>query len=152
MHTRLATIDDKATLVALGERAYTEARYDRYPFNRAKLEQLFDRTQTLAPAMFSIVLVDNDRLVGMVVGLVTEHFFADMIYATFLALYVEPDKRGGFGAFKLLRHFEEECIARGADEILVGNSSNVAPARTVDLFHRLGYSIVGANAVKYIGD
>src|SRR3990172_1927449 len=152
MHTQLATGDDKAAMIALGARADTEARHNRSPPHLGKVERMFGHTQAANGLIFGIVLIDEGVMIGMVIGLVTEHFFADMIYAANLVLYVVPEKRGGRGAVKLIRHFERECIARGANEILIGSTSNVQPARTMELYHALGYQPIGANAVKYLGE
>lgn len=151
MHTRFALQEDLQAVLALGERAYKEARYgDRYPFNGAKLVKLFDMAMD-SDSVFLIVVEHDHEVIGLVLGLVTEHFFADMTYATFMALYVAPEQRKGRVALKLLRAFEAEAARRGANEILVGNSSNIDPIRVVRLFTACGYTPIGANAVKYIG-
>lgn len=153
MKTRMAIESDRAALVALGVRAYREARYGRYPLNCEKLISLFDLTQKSNSPFFIVVLLDDsDVAIGMLIGLVTEHFFAEMAYATNLVLYVAPEKRGLHGAVRLIRAFEQEAIARGAEEILIGAASNIDAARTIELYHKLGYQPVGANSVKYIGE
>jgi GNAT superfamily N-acetyltransferase len=139
-------------MIALGERAYTEARYSRYPLNSDKIARLFDSCFEDDSPFFCIALCDGETIAGVVLGLVTEHFFADMVYATFMTLYVEPEYRGGFGALRLIRSFEAEAASRGANEILVGNSSGINAMRVARLFAALGYQPIGANAIKYIGE
>jgi GNAT superfamily N-acetyltransferase len=99
-----------------------------------------------------LVAVQEGDVVGLLYGIVTEHFFADMCYATNVMLYVAPEARGSWAVVKLIRRFERESRARGADEILIGNTSGINAARTVQLYARLGYHPVGANAVKYSGE
>jgi len=152
MLIRPATIYDRDAVLKLGEAAYVEARYTRYPFNAAKLERLFDMTQGDNASLFLLVAEHEGVLVGFVLGLVTEHFFASMVYATYMALYLVPAHRRGRNGMRLIQSFEQEAIRRGADEILIGNSSNIEPTRVATLFSACGYRLIGANAIKYVGE
>jgi ribosomal protein S18 acetylase RimI-like enzyme len=151
MITRLATMADMDVVLALAARAHAEGRYGRYPMSHAKASYLFMRAQT-EQEFFCVVAEQQNELVGFMVGLVCEHFFSNMTYATNIALYVTPEQRGSWAAAKLIRTFEREADARGAHEILIGAASDIKPARVLRFYHALGYQPVGANAVKYLGD
>lgn len=152
MHIRRATRWDIPQLVALAGDAFSEARYARYPFSADKARQIVHMAQD-SDNIFVFVAVDaDDRPVGFLAALITEHYFADMIYATNIALYVSPEARGSRAAFKLVREFERVARAKGAAEILLGVTSGVQAQRTVEFYNRLGFQTVGALTVKYIGE
>jgi GNAT superfamily N-acetyltransferase len=152
MKARIVTEQDREAVYTLSKNAHAEGRYSRYPIHMAKVESLFNRAIE-DKDFFCIVAEDGSgQLVGFFYGLVVEHFFSNMRYAMNAALYVEPAFRGSWAARMLVRKFEQIAIERGADEIMIGATSDINPARVVSFYYALGYQPVGANCVKYIGE
>lgn len=151
MAARLHTAADLPQVYALAERAYLEARYNRHPLRKEKFARLAELAENQPDSVVLLVAENGGKLVGFMCGIVTEHYFADMVYATNLALYVTPEARGSHACLNLLRLFEQEARARGASEIMLGVTSGVQQERTARLYNALGYETVGALTVKYIG-
>jgi GNAT superfamily N-acetyltransferase len=150
MKARLVTAADYPACLALVREAHAEGRDARYELDEQKVRELFDRSLR-GTDYFCIVADDDGIIVGLTYGLVTEHFYSVMRYATNVMFYVTPSRRGSWASVRMLRLFEREAQRRDADEMLIGNSSGVEAARTVELFYALGFQPVGANCVKYFG-
>jgi GNAT superfamily N-acetyltransferase len=138
-------------VLALSRYAHAEGRYSRYLMNADKVDQLFNLALR-GEDFFCVVVEHEGNIVGLMYGVVTDHFFSDMRYAANVALYVTPKLRGTWAAPHLVREFERVAVERGANEILIGTASGVDAVRTVEFYHALGYQPVGANCVKYIGE
>lgn len=80
-----------------------------------------------------------DPEIGMMMGTITSTWFDPVNRAYEQVLYVLPHRRGGIAAVRLVKAFEKECKARGASDIIVGNSAGI-----VDdlgrLYKALGYT------------
>jgi GNAT superfamily N-acetyltransferase len=151
MNIRLAKPDDMPAVFELAERGYRESRYNRYPLRPEKFQNLADLAEA-EPDSVLCVVAEETGIIGMLCAIVTEHYFADMVYATNLALYVDPDSRGKLVAPKMIRGFERAARVRGVDEIMLGATFGVESDRTLRLFNALGYETIGGLTVKYIGD
>lgn len=150
MTIREATQDDIEAIINMGEAMHAESpRFAPYPFSRGKAERL---ARSLICDADGILLVAerDDELIGMMAGLVTEHFFSSAACATDFVLYVQPGLRGGSAAPRLIQTFEEAAKARGAADVAPGISTGVAPDQTRALYEKLGYTAVGYTMVKAI--
>jgi predicted GNAT superfamily acetyltransferase len=142
---RPATPEDTEQLIALAGDVFNGTRYSRYTFNADKCRRLGQ-----LEGMVLLVAVDAaDRPVGFLAGVITDHYFADMVYATNIALVVSQEARGSRAALKLVREFERVAKARGADEIVLGVTAGYHAPRIEKFYNALGYSTVGALTVKY---
>jgi GNAT superfamily N-acetyltransferase len=153
MRVRHATRWDIPRIVQLATVAFAEARYGRYAFNAEKAERMI--LDSIDNDDIAVLVVEHDSIgapFGFLAGIVTEHYFADTIYATNIALYVSPNRRGSRAAYRLVREFERVARAKGASEIMLGVTSGVGARRTERFYNALGYSTVGALTVKYIGE
>ena len=90
----------------------------------------------------------DNKVVGMILGMVTEHFFGRDLVASDLVVYVHPDHRGGTMVVRLLKKFEAWAYATGAKVIVLSVSTEIKADRTGELYKRLGYRISGVMAVK----
>lgn len=151
MLIRSAVPDDIPTLVDLGEYMKKESpRYRRYPYSR---EKVLNFTYNLMEADHGIVIVaeQNDVIIGMMLGFVTEFFFTDdAAFASDFVLYVVPEKRGSSAAARLVREFEARAHMLGADEVAPGTSTGVAKERTRKFYEGLDYNAVGHALVKVL--
>ena len=72
-----------------------------------KVDQVI-RTILANPDRWFLHLAESDgTIIGMYAGFLTEYYFSQDLMACDLALFVEPDKRGGRAAIRLIRAFEE---------------------------------------------
>lgn len=142
MHIRQATLDDIPNLVALGRLMHQESVYRTYALDVEKLALLLKH---LLDEAAGIVLVaeSSGAIVGGFVGMVVEHWFGLTKQAVDLALFMEPSHRGGRTAFRLLNAYVEEAKNRGADQIVMANSTGVDMERVADLFEAVGFEKTG---------
>jgi hypothetical protein len=80
----------------------------------------------------------------MYAGYITEYYFGKDLIAQDLLLFVDPTKRGGLAAVKLITAFEDWAFAKGVKEVCPASSTMVAPERTAMLYNLLGYTNVGS--------
>lgn len=81
----------------------------------------------------------DGELIGMIAGAIAENLVTVGKYATDLAVYVVPTKRGGSILPRLVATLEKWAFANGADDVMLGISTGVHPEKTVYLYERLGY-------------
>ena len=143
---RQGDTDDIMSLIMLGREMHKESpRFRDMDYDEDKLMHL---GLGLAEQGGIFIAEKDDKPVGMVLGMVTEHFFGHDLMATDLAFYVHPDHRGGTLAVRMLKKFEAWAFSLGAKVISVGVSTEVGSERTGQLYERLGYRITGCLAVK----
>lgn len=148
MIIRKATGSDIGDLIELGAAMHAESpRYRDLEFVPEKLAALADH---VLPLGLAIVADDGGVLVGMLIGLVTEHWFSTTKMATDLATYISPRHRGGTLLWRLVKAFEVEALRHGASEVSLGISSEVATEQTAALYARLGYERSSIGMVKYV--
>lgn len=82
---------------------------------------------------------DTGDVRGVMLGCIAPVWYAQSLRAMQEILYVHPKYRGGTCMLRLIRAFEKECIARGADSIVLGCSSGENVERYTALMKRLGY-------------
>ncbi|MGE0367055.1 MAG: N-acetyltransferase family protein [Phycisphaerales bacterium] len=147
---RLATeadIDNADALCALAESGIAHTRFAVYGASKAKLLRLLD-TALARPDVAVLLLAEIDgACCGMLYGAVTEHPICPITYAASIAFYVQPEARGLTGK-KLIEAFEQVAREHGAAEVVLGTSSGVDADRTVQLYKTLGYTVLGALALK----
>lgn len=87
-------------------------------------------------------------LVGMVGGMLVEHFFSSQKFSTDLVVYVLPAFRGSSAGVRLIAAYEEWAFANGAEEVGLGVSAGVEQERTVCIYERLGYKMASYTLIK----
>lgn len=138
---RTATEQDLPVLIALGESMHQESRFRSILFVPEKLEI------TLRSLMQSggcvLVAEQSGKIVGGFAGGVCEYFFSNEKMAGDLALFVDPDRRGGIIAAALIKRFIEWSRDSGVKNVELGVSTGVHPEATGALFERLGFARQG---------
>jgi GNAT superfamily N-acetyltransferase len=141
---RAATEADVPIINELGERMFNESAYlGVCTYNPEKVAHLLSLMVATPDEYFLYVAEKDGAIIGMYLGLLTEYYFSNDRMAVDLALFVDPTRRGGLAAVKLVQAFEDWAFARGAKEICPATSTQVAPERTAQLYHLLGYEVVG---------
>lgn len=102
----------------------------------------------LIPKGLVFVATRGEDMVGMVAGVVTEHFFSGTKYVSDLILYVRPTFRGTFAAGELVDALEGAGRAQGATESVLGISTEVHAEATAKLYERFGYTRSGISLRK----
>ncbi len=150
MRIRRATGEDKETLLELGRDMHAESpRFSKLRYNDAKAASLFDM---LVDNPNGIVLLaeDGDKIIGMMAGFASPHFFSFQLFASDFVLYIDPAHRGGTTAMRLIKNFEQWAIELGVAEIVLGVSTEVNAERTAEMYQRLGYEKSGITVIKRV--
>jgi GNAT superfamily N-acetyltransferase len=117
------------------------------PMNEEKLlAQL--RSAKTNPDVYFRVAVRKDEVVGVFLGVIIPLYFTDERIAKDLAMFVKPTRRGGYSFVLLLADWERWATSRGVKKKILGQSTGVDVEGTRRLYEKLGYKIVGVNAVK----
>lgn len=141
---RPAVHADIQSLLGLCERMFNESAYAQVcEYSPEKMVHLLNLMVDTPDEYFLYVAEKDGTIIGMYLGLLTEYYFSKDQMAVDLALYVDREKRGGLAAVRLVQAFEDWAFERGAKEIVPATSTQVAPERTAQLYHLLGYEVVG---------
>lgn len=136
---RNATVADVPRMVELGKQMHAASKFRAYSFDVAVLEAtingLIDKPRGIA-----LVSEVDGVIVGGFIGYLTEHFFGFDLASYDLALFLEPEHRGGITAARLIKAYIDQAREKGAAEIVVANSTGIAKERTAQLFARAGFS------------
>jgi GNAT superfamily N-acetyltransferase len=144
MIIRPATVDDVPRVLELSAGIFNESHYPQVcTYNPEKVAHLVSH-MIATPDEYFLHLAEKDgAIIAMYAGLLTEYYFSNDRMAVDLALFVDPTKRGSLAAVRLIQAFEDWAFERGAKEICPATSTQVAPERTAQLYHLLGYEVVG---------
>ena len=142
---RLATLDDIGTLMALGVLMAHEAPvYSGYIPDHAKqrinLESMISHHDAVA-----FMAIDGS---GMLLAHIDELPWFDMRVAFEDVLFVKKESRRSGCAIALICAFEAWAKNKNVTETRLGASSGIQHGKTVELFAKMGYSIIGTTLRK----
>lgn len=129
---REATLEDRPEIIRMLRDAHAAAGPDA-PFE-------FSMYHAVSVASNHIVGDDCLALIsdgGMLLANAQPHPFADTWFATETVWWIDPDARGGSGAARMLRYFEDWARGKGCS-ITVMAALAIAP-HVGKLYERLGY-------------
>lgn len=137
---RRATLADIPELLALGRRMHAESWYAYLPYDDDKIATVLENV--MAHGFVAVSEVDGEIHGGMV-GAISAFWFCRELMAHDLALFVEPTRRGGIAAARLVQAFIGWAHDHGAREISLACSTGVRIEETGDLFRAMGLRHVG---------
>jgi L-amino acid N-acyltransferase YncA len=142
---RNATPADIPKLVEMGQKLHDETTY-------AHVSYAADRVANTCLLMmnqgFLVVAEKNGEVVGVMMGDVQTPWYTNERMGFDMTLYIEPEHRNGMMAMRMIKRFEEWCIAMGATQIRPGiGTGNPSVAK---LYLALGYKAVGTFFLKDI--
>lgn len=141
---RPASAFDLPGLLDLGERMHAESpRFSRLTFSRARLHDTL-RHLIESPMGFVWAAENDGVLVGGMVAMASQHWASDDLVATDLALFIDPEYRGGMAPVRLVNQYRfwatHEMKAR---IVQVGLTTGVQTEQTARLYERLGLARCG---------
>lgn len=142
-NVRHARESDIPRLIELGRTMHDEAVALKHaPYDAQKVEHAL--RQTLERGLL-LVHIGHDGIDGAFAGIVVERWFSRSEFFTDLALFVDPDRRGGLAAYRLLRACIAWCKERGLDprDVQLGVSTGVHPEQTGRLYEKLKFDRYG---------
>ena len=145
-----AALENIRDVVDLSRQMHEESAYRAMPFDMEWLAQTVYEKVLQPDTGYGRIAYRDGVPIGMMLGALATHNFGPALFAYDFAWYVVPEVRGSSTAIKLLRSFEKWAKDRGALEIHLGVTTNVAPERTGKMFKRLGYTHVGCNYTQLL--
>ena len=143
---RVATPDDLFDVMVLC-RAFSREAPDAYKGFNADKVQVNLLAAMNADNTEVFVLEKNGEIVGILVGLITELMFNNIVVASELAWYVDKDNRG-IGSIKLVKAYEKWAKDFGANRVTMTDLSQLKELGV--LYGRLGYELAETTYVKEI--
>lgn len=147
VNIRNAVIEDKPQIIELIISFYKESLRD---FGvRFDLETLYETVQNFIDNQIGIVAEKEGIIVGVIGGMVTPSMFdKSQKIGQESVWYVDPEERKGSIGFRLIKAFEEECIKRGANAIIMIHMSNLYPEALDRLYRMNGFRLMESNYIK----
>lgn len=142
-------LQDRDAVLNMASALHQESpRFRRRHFASVKVDNLFHYVVQEGGG-FVLTTADN-KVIGMIVGLVSEHLFGFDKYAVDVVVYIAPEHRGGRAFPSLVKAFEAWAIDNGVSEISLGISTEILSERTVALYQALGYNLSSYGTLKYV--
>lgn len=137
---RRAVASDLEQLVELARRMHAESRFRIFRFVDAKVRNMLQGLIDSPDMALVLVAVDGQtgEVIGAIAAMCVEHWFSDQKVAQDVGLFVDPDRRGGMVAARLVKEFEAWARSMGALTGELGINTGVHVERTAALFERLG--------------
>lgn len=132
-------------LLTLGRRMLDESRFRDFDYDEAKLAKL-----AASPRCLVLMNIVNEQAVGFFAGIVQQHYFGKDLAGYDLAMYLEPEHRGGIAAVRFIKRFEDWCKEQGARTINLGSSAEITTDTARKLYTGLGYKECGFLSHKEI--
>lgn len=137
---RRATLSDIPDLLALGRKMHAESWYSYLDYDVEKIASVLE---LLLKDGFLCVHEMEGVIVGGMAGCLSQFWFCRELMAHDLALFVEPGRRGGIAAARLVQAFIVWARDRGAQEVSLAVSTGVMIRETGELFEAMGLRHVG---------
>ena len=152
MIIREAQHRDIPRMEELGQILWAETpHYKCFNYNPIKVRAYIEWMLNHRETAIAIVGEDNGVVQGGFLGFVQEHFFGSDKQAYDSITFVDPEYRGTLLGYRLMKRYVEEAKARGAKQILLGNTTGINYKSVMGIYKKMGFSQVGGNFVMYNG-
>lgn len=149
MLIRRFAAQDLEACIELGSMMHQESVYRHQPFSKDRLTFLAHLCLT-NPDYICLVAERNNQIVGLMVGVAGQNFFADSKYAADLALYVALQHRGSTAAVRLIIEFSKWAETAGCNELRCGVTTGINDELGGKIYRRFGFKDGGNLYVKQI--
>lgn len=140
---RQATHEDIPVLIDLGEVMHAESpRFSRLRFSREKLATTLHQL-LISPDGFLWVAESDEGVFGGMAAIVGAHWASEDRIASDLALFIDPQHRGGLAVLRLINRFRWWAREKKASIVQVGLTTGVNTEDTARLLERLGLTRCG---------
>lgn len=137
---RCASPSDIPGLLALGRKMHAESWYAYLPYDEQKITAALERV--MSDGFLAVYEVDG-VLSGGMAGILCEFWFGHEQMAADLSLFIEPGRRGGIAAARLVQAFIAWARDAGALEVSLAVSTGVRMQETGELYEAMGLRCVG---------
>ena len=142
MTIRELTTDDIPQVIELGRAMHLESQYRGLTFSAVKAAQACEHTIDRDTEV-GLVGEEAGELYGMLAAFVAEYEYGHERIAYDRLVYVVPSHRGGTLAVRMIKRYEEWAKSMKAEQIHLGQTTDVHPWMVDAFYRRLGYEWVG---------
>ena len=142
---RNATEQDIPKLVEMGQALHDESTYKHVEYSP---ERVAETCRLMIANGFLVVAEKDGEVIGVMMGDVYVPWYTTERMGIDYTLYIMPEHRNGLIAVKMIKRFEQWCIAMGAKQIRPGIGTGVKGAER--LYKALGYVVSGEQFLKDI--
>lgn len=135
---RNATEQDIPKLVEMGQALHDETTYKHVEYSP---ERVAETCRLMIANGFLVVAEKEGEVIGVMMGDVYIPWYTTERMGIDYTLYIMPEHRNGLIAVKLIKRFEQWCIAMGAKQIRPGIGTG--DPSVIRLYKALGYKSVG---------
>ncbi|WP_110995387.1 GNAT family N-acetyltransferase [Pseudomonas sichuanensis] len=138
---RPATHEDIPRLVELGAVMHSTTCYSHQVYSPEKVHAFLGDLISGAGVIFAAEV--GGQVVGAICGALTEQWFNGDLIAFEHCVFVEPSKRQGLIAMRMILAFQEWARIKGAKEVYMGVTTGPGSSRTARLYSRMGFKFNG---------
>jgi GNAT superfamily N-acetyltransferase len=139
---RHAEHHDIAAMVAVGREMHATSIFSKFDFNEEKLALHIGMLIELDSGIALVSEVDGE-IQGGFIGAVVPHFFGNDLQSFDYALFLTEHARTGATGLRLIKAYIAEARAKGANQIMLANSTGYQPERVARLFESMGFKRLG---------
>ena len=135
-------------VLAVAHEVHEASIFNTHPLDETRLIAQIEDMSKFGSTYFVRVAVREGHVYGGMIGVLQTTFFSGQQFASDVGWWVRRTRQGTAAAGLLLGEFERWAKWKGADLVLLGQSSGIDVEKTVKLYQHAGYTIVGANGAK----
>lgn len=143
---RPAKHSDVPRLIELGTLLHDTSNYRSMAFSPSKSADFLHSLINGLGVVF-VAEVDGEVIGGMAGG-VTDQWFSDDLIAYDYSIFIEPGRRSGITARRLILAFEAWAIIKGAKQLHMGIGTGINVEGTVRLYQSCGLNHFGPLMMK----
>ena len=144
MNIRTWKQEDIKDLIKLCEMMWAESKFRDIPFSEERLQKQFDYLLKNNFKGTGFIAIENDKIIGAMVIMLSKYFFSEEIFCFDLGLFIKPNKRGSVMLpIKLIKKSEAWAKSKGAIEFRPASSVGVRIDKVKKLYNFLKFETVG---------
>lgn len=137
---RAAKHSDVPRLVELGAMLHRSSGYASLPFSPGKVASFLGELIDGQSGVVFVAEIDGVVVGGMAGGII-DQWFCDEMVAYDYSIFIDPARRSGITAIRLVRAFEEWARLRGARHVQMGIGTQLNVEGTSKLYQSLGFEL-----------
>lgn len=137
---RAAKHSDVPRLIELGTMLHEISSYSTMPFNPEKSAAFLHELINGQNGVVFAAEIDG-VVVGGMAGGVVDQWFCDELIAYDYSIFIEPARRSGITAIRLIKAFEEWARIRGARHVQLGIGTQLNVEGTSRLYQSQGFEL-----------
>ncbi|CAM4032090.1 GNAT family N-acetyltransferase [Ectopseudomonas alcaliphila] len=138
---RPATIDDIPRLVELGHLLHQTSRYSSHAYDGDVVGSFM--AQLIAGTGVVFVAERDGKVIGALLGGITEQWFSTELLAFEYAFFVEPGARHGIISARLVQALTTWAELRGAKHVQIGVTTGINVEGTAQFYRAHGFQDAG---------